>query len=253
MPRQNNKQELANGVDGDPRAGTAGSGTYRAQQNTLLDDDLRPSVQDFASTEKNRFLLTMLTGPAKGIVHKLDGEVLTLGRAETADITIPDPSLSRVHARFHITGHGTARGFLLEDCGSTNGTFVGGERITRPTFLSDGVRVSFGKRSIARFAVQDALEEHATVAVHDSALKDGLTRVYNRRVFDDRLSSEFAFAARHDRPLSLIFLDIDHFKRFNDTHGRTGPLISVSVTSRMGVGSRPLMKPLKFLSCITRW
>lgn len=51
------------------------------------------------------------------------------------------------------------------------------------------------------------------------ALVDGLTAVYNRRCFDDVLAREVQRAARGGRPLSLLMLDVDHFKRFNDHYG----------------------------------
>ncbi|OFX17787.1 MAG: hypothetical protein A2Z18_08400 [Armatimonadetes bacterium RBG_16_58_9] len=51
------------------------------------------------------------------------------------------------------------------------------------------------------------------------ASKDGLTELYNHRYFQDRLSAEIERAGRYDRVLSLIMLDIDDFKRFNDTWG----------------------------------
>jgi diguanylate cyclase (GGDEF)-like protein len=187
---------------------------------------------DDASTEKNRFLVTVLTGPAKGTVFKLEGDVLTLGRSDDADITLPDPSLSRIHARFLRVGKGAATGYLVEDFESTNGTYVGGERIDKPTFLTDGVRLGLGKRTIARFALQDALEEQAIVSVHESALRDALTGAYNRRVFDDRLQGELAFSVRHKQPLSLLLLDVDHFKRFNDTHGHQAGDMVLQVVSR---------------------
>ncbi|MDI9243754.1 diguanylate cyclase [Marinobacter sp. CHS3-4] len=50
-------------------------------------------------------------------------------------------------------------------------------------------------------------------------ITDGLTQVANRRRFDDFLANEFKRACRHQYPLSLILLDIDHFKRLNDNHG----------------------------------
>ena len=53
----------------------------------------------------------------------------------------------------------------------------------------------------------------------ESALRDGLTRAYNKRYLTERIESELQFALRHDTPVSLIFLDIDHFKRINDVHG----------------------------------
>ncbi len=51
------------------------------------------------------------------------------------------------------------------------------------------------------------------------AISDPLTGLYNRRFFDMRLSEEFRLATRHNLPLSLVLMDVDHFKRINDTHG----------------------------------
>jgi diguanylate cyclase (GGDEF)-like protein len=48
---------------------------------------------------------------------------------------------------------------------------------------------------------------------------DGLTGLYNRRAFQERLQQEVDRANRYHRPLSLIMIDIDHFKTYNDTHG----------------------------------
>lgn len=48
---------------------------------------------------------------------------------------------------------------------------------------------------------------------------DGLTALWNRTYFDQRLAAEFAEARRHARPLSLILCDIDHFKGVNDRYG----------------------------------
>jgi diguanylate cyclase (GGDEF)-like protein len=51
------------------------------------------------------------------------------------------------------------------------------------------------------------------------SITDGLTKLYNHRFFQDALKREFARSQRHQSPLSLALLDIDHFKRFNDTYG----------------------------------
>ena len=58
------------------------------------------------------------------------------------------------------------------------------------------------------------------------ALKDPQTGLYNHRYFEDILESEFFRAKRHTQPLSLIMMDIDYFKSFNDVYGhRFGDLI----------------------------
>ncbi len=51
------------------------------------------------------------------------------------------------------------------------------------------------------------------------SITDGLTGLYNRRHFDQKLNEEFQLALRYCRPLSLLLLDVDHFKHFNDTYG----------------------------------
>jgi diguanylate cyclase (GGDEF)-like protein len=56
-------------------------------------------------------------------------------------------------------------------------------------------------------------------SVYEAALRDPLTRAYNRRYFDDRLFSELSFARRHGAPLGLLMVDLDHFKRINDVYG----------------------------------
>ena len=53
----------------------------------------------------------------------------------------------------------------------------------------------------------------------DLAIRDGLTGLYNHGYLLDALAGEVARAVRYDRHLSVIFLDVDHFKQFNDQFG----------------------------------
>lgn len=54
---------------------------------------------------------------------------------------------------------------------------------------------------------------------HDLASRDGLTGLYNHRFVQNTLQLEFARAQSNGYPLSVIVLDVDHFKDYNDTHG----------------------------------
>ena len=67
---------------------------------------------------------------------------------------------------------------------------------------------------------------------------DGLTKLYNKRYFDEKLKSEIALSDNLNTPLSLIILDVDDFKKVNDTHGhpagdqvlkRLGEIVSLSI------------------------
>lgn len=70
--------------------------------------------------------------------------------------------------------------------------------------------------------VLGAREIRATQKLDAQAMQDGLTGLPNRRCFDERLAHEFRRAARSGQPLSLILIDIDRFKPYNDHHGHPG-------------------------------
>ncbi|MGB6054324.1 MAG: diguanylate cyclase [Burkholderiaceae bacterium] len=55
--------------------------------------------------------------------------------------------------------------------------------------------------------------------LHDQAMRDGLTGLFNRRYMEESLVREIRNAQRNQTPIAIIMLDIDHFKRFNDTFG----------------------------------
>ena len=59
----------------------------------------------------------------------------------------------------------------------------------------------------------------ANDALSDLVYRDGLTGLYNHRCFQERLLEETARSIRYGRPCSLIFIDVDHFKAFNDRFG----------------------------------
>jgi len=59
----------------------------------------------------------------------------------------------------------------------------------------------------------------ANDTLRNLAERDGLTGLFNRRHFDEALRAELLRNAREQRPLSLLLVDVDHFKHFNDTHG----------------------------------
>ena len=61
--------------------------------------------------------------------------------------------------------------------------------------------------------------ERARIALHQAAIRDGLTHAYNRRFFMARLEIEAERARRGSLPLSLVMIDVDHFKAINDAHG----------------------------------
>ena len=158
--------------------------------------------------------LLLLTGAEAGRVFPLDLSEVVLGRSHRAAIRLDDDSISRSHCRVVRVG----AELVAEDMGSSNGTYLNDERITRAP-LKDGDKLRIGETTVLRFALSDRLDERFQQQMYDAALRDALTGAFNKRYFLDCLTKETRFAARHRTSLCLVMCDLDHFKRVNDTHG----------------------------------
>jgi diguanylate cyclase (GGDEF)-like protein len=165
--------------------------------------------------ESRSACFVVIAGKRTGAMYKLDkGEVL-IGRGKEASIRIDDEGVSRLHSKIVRHPEGIV---AIVDLKSTNGTFCNGERIDTHV-LQDGDRIQIGMTTIIKFSLQDSLEEDFQRHQYESATRDPLTNCYNKSYFLERLPSEFAFAKRHDKPVSLAMMDIDRFKKINDSHG----------------------------------
>jgi two-component system, cell cycle response regulator len=159
------------------------------------------------------------------IVIKDDGATV-LGRDADCDGVIRDDGISRHHAQVISEKPGE---YVLVDLDSTNGVFVDGERISRRA-LSEGDKVLLGRRTILKFVVQDKLDMQFQKTMYESAVRDALTGAFNRKHFDERIASELSYSRRHAVTVTLAMLDIDHFKRINDTWGhQAGDQVLASV------------------------
>lgn len=116
-----------------------------------------------------------------------------------------------------------------------NGDVVSTEVVCNYLFDADGVpRTILGitrnvsERKVAERALRESNQElqvrldeisRLQSALQEQAVRDGLTGLYNRRYLDEMLEREVSRARREGIPLSLVMLDIDHFKKVNDTYG----------------------------------
>ena len=158
--------------------------------------------------------LVVIAGAHLGEIFPIETEII-IGRDADAFLRLAeDEGVSRRHAR--VTP--VADGALLADLGSQNGTFVDGDRV-QERVLKEGMKIRIGQTTVLKFARYDAVEEAAQRQLLESALRDGMTRAFNRRYFLERLGAEIRFAERHAQPLALLMLDIDQFKKVNDSHG----------------------------------
>lgn len=159
------------------------------------------------------------------------GSTLILGRAKNADISIADASsLSRRHACLTYR----IESVILEDLGSTNGTYVNDVRIEQPTLLRSGDRFQVGSVHF-KFLQERDVENAYHEAIHEMVVRDGLTQISNKRKYEEEAVREVARARRYGRPLSLILFDVDGFKAANDSHGHLcGDFVLKEIVSLVG-------------------
>ncbi len=153
------------------------------------------------------------TGNGMGRRFALNKSEHVIGRVEDVDVPLEGEGLSRRHARIFRDD----AGWWVEDLGSTNGTHVNDRRITRHA-LADGDLVRTGV-AICKFLSGDNIEAAYHEEIYRMSIMDGLTGVHNKRYFLEVLERELAGSIRQQTPLSLAMIDIDYFKKINDTHG----------------------------------
>lgn len=94
-----------------------------------------------------QFQFVMRSGPTPGVTFPLDGDQLTIGRDSSNGVAINDAEISRRHSRLTFQGGK----YVIEDLGSTNGTFVNGQRLAGPVVLKAGDVVSLGEQIVLMY------------------------------------------------------------------------------------------------------
>ena len=157
--------------------------------------------------------LVVIYGPDIGRRIALGFGNFDIGRSSKSDLPLDQESVSRNHAR--ITRSREA--WSLRDLGSTNGTYVNDLPIQERA-LKDGDQIKIG-RSILKFMTGGNIEASYHEEIYRLMTVDGLTQLFNRRYFNEALDREMGRAKRYKRGLSLLILDLDHFKKKNDEYG----------------------------------
>jgi len=156
--------------------------------------------------------LIVVSGVMLGFQLELGSALVVVGRASECGLSLPHPSVSRHHCRiWRESDH-----YVIEDLGSTNRTYLNGKPITRAE-LRDGDQIGVGSNAMKYFtgASMEATYHNELI---DLAIYDGLTGFYNRRHFRGLLD-EYIEKVKPNAPISVLLMDLDHFKRVNDTHG----------------------------------
>ena len=170
--------------------------------------------------------LLMISGPHLGRSFPIDKEEIMIGRVDNCDLLVEDELVSRHHCKILLTPDGAQ----LVDLASTNGTLLNGRKIDK-VFLKEGDQIQVGSVTIFKYHLKEEVENKFLGELYRAATKDFLTGTYNKKYFLDRIQSEFFFTKRHGGHLSVLVVDIDHFKKVNDTYGHLAGDIALQKVS----------------------
>ena len=160
--------------------------------------------------------LIQYSGGSLGKRYVLSEAEMNIGRGLEAAIILMEDSVSREHAQCTVLGDVVA----VEDLGSSNGTFINNERIQSKSVLRDGDILRLGGVHLKYFG-QNSIENVFHDEIYRKATIDADTQVFNKQYLLEALESAFAYSRKLTQPLSVVYFDLDHFKKVNDTHGHS--------------------------------
>ena len=179
-----------------------------------VDKTVRKSVFNIADKKPKQTYILFLKGELLGQLISLKNGSTILGRNPDVEVPLEDSSVSREHLRITVSGEKA----IIKDLGSTNGTYVNNNRITEYA-LKDGDKIQISPSTIFKFVLSDESERVFHDELYRMGVIDPVTNVYNKRYFTERFKQEFSHASRYKTEFSLMMIDIDFFKKINDTHG----------------------------------
>lgn len=183
--------------------------------STVLLTDIKEAL---ASAEKEAAAkpaaLLVVGGDLNGTIFDLDKDNLTIGRSPENEITLEFNGISRQHFKLQAKGDD----YILQDCGSKNGTYLNNKRVEADTVLRKGDMIKIGAIALKYLPKGDP-ERLTYDKLNLEANTDKHTGCYNKAYFNNALDLEVKKSKVTGDPLSLVIFDLDHFKKLNDNYG----------------------------------
>ncbi|MCH2202779.1 MAG: GGDEF domain-containing protein [Fuerstiella sp.] len=176
--------------------------------------ELSGSANAVSTTDGPGCLLQIYPVPDIPGLMRLGSGRSVLGRDDTCDITIDDSSVSRMHATVEWSNDT----YCITDLNSTNGSWINGTKLAPQTPLAGGELIRLGN-TILKFMMSPDEEVQYHKFVHELMARDSLTNTFNRAWLMPLLGRELKNCRQESFELSIVFIDIDRFKRTNDKCG----------------------------------
>lgn len=206
---------------------------------TLL--DYSQEISGLASPDEfatdTAFAMSRLAGDRAAAIFRLTGDppalvpvaAMPLAYASVSAFPAPPGSLRETQVRDWIAELARCPDLARQAIGRQAGAYLAPilvqGRVTGAAmvFAEEGAAFPPGVKEILDKFMNQVQRTAESIVLHESvkalSVRDGLTGLYNHRYFQERLVEEVNRARRYRRELSLLFLDLDHFKGINDSHG----------------------------------
>ena len=172
--------------------------------------------QELQKAKEQDACLIIIRGTPQGHRFFLAQESMILGRDPAVDISVNDQGISRKHAKLEKRDGKV----FITDLGSSNGTLINDKKLeansTKELSKEDMIKVG---STILKFLPAGELEILFYGNLGSAAHQDALTKIYNKRYLSEALEAEFKRAKALHQDFSILFFDLDHFKKVNDTYG----------------------------------
>jgi len=172
------------------------------------------------SHRRNIPILMLLQGDTVGKKFLLNKRQLNIGRSPDSDLVLTDSEVSRKHSAIVYENCDQPEEMprcFVHDLNSKNGTLVNGKRVVSMP-LKDRDIITIGQ-AVLGFYLKDEVEIKFDAQLFSMATVDSLTGLYNKYYFQRTYQREYQRATRGNTPLTLFFIDVDEFKKINDTFG----------------------------------
>lgn len=198
-----------------------------SDRTAILGLDQETINRELQKAKEQPACLILIRGNPQGHRFFITKDEMIIGREASADISIPDQSISRKHAKIiqepSPDGNPETSVVKIEDLGSSNGTVINGKKLSpgQVVVLAKEDMIKLGN-SIVKYLPAGQLETIFYGNLNQAANSDPMLKIFNKGYFLEAIEAEFKRAQALSTSLSLLFFDLDHFKKINDTHGHEG-------------------------------
>lgn len=202
----------------DERRGPRAPEPSREGATSDHDRTMISSRRPMEATARQVATLVVVRGPELGRHFPLRRNRVVLGRGDGADVVLQDKEISRAHASIDGLRMGPDTLYRLSDLGSTNHVFVNGKQV-ETHLLVDGDKIQLGGDVVLKFELHDAIDAKFHTEIRNRIHYDDLTGLLTYESFRTALAWELERYATSAKGCAVVMMDLDNFKRLNDTYG----------------------------------